>query len=115
MSERVSRIFLFPSLSSCSTRLGSTSSPTPTASRPWKSTMTTSPFMRVSMFMGAKSYNVDCDGRGAVRADLREPAHLRGDAVEFDAIAPCIEGRKRDANVDRLARLDLARRLGEAL
>src|SRR5438105_13996186 len=51
MSERLRRIFLLPSLRSCSTRRGKTSSPTPTASLPWKSTMTTSPFLRVSMFI----------------------------------------------------------------
>src|SRR5690349_6156134 len=91
------------------------SSPTPAARRPWKSTMTTSPFLRVSMFMTGGSYNVDDEGHGAAVFDLREPRHAGGDAVEFDAIAPALQRRENGANVDRLARLDLARRLGEAL
>src|SRR5205809_2652397 len=56
MSERLRRILRLPSLRSCSMRRGSSSSPTPTARRPWKSTMMTSPFLRVSIFTGG-SYN----------------------------------------------------------
>src|ERR1700720_4591395 len=59
MSERFSRIFLLPSLSSCSMSRGNSSSRTPTASRPWKSTMTTSPFFRVSMFTREIIYRVN--------------------------------------------------------
>src|SRR5476651_525921 len=51
MSERLRRIFLCPpsriSLITC----GRTSSPTPTASLPLKSTMTTSSVFRTSMFI----------------------------------------------------------------
>src|SRR6185369_670926 len=86
MSERLSRILRFPSLRSASIRRGSISSPTPTARRPWKSTITTSPFLRVSIFMIGRSYisvnlillfDDDFVAEGRVRLAGRRLEHVR--------------------------------------
>src|ERR1051325_1896395 len=53
MSERLRRIFLLPSSRMPLMMCGRTSSPTPTARRPLKSTIVTSCTFRTSMFMAA--------------------------------------------------------------
>src|SRR5258708_70603 len=79
MSERLSRILRWPSPRICSTRRGRSSSPTPTASRPLKSTIVTSPFCRVSMFMPGDDIRErrKAEGRGQ-NAEVRTRRHDAG-------------------------------------
>src|SRR5512141_1991040 len=56
MSERLSRIFLKPDSRSSLTMVGRTAPPTPTASRPSKTTMATSFVLRTEIFMRDESY-----------------------------------------------------------